>query len=130
RSELYVKDGDTVIKADGNTKWAKDQEYRLIGVDTPETTRGKCPKEIELGTRAAARLIALLDSGPIDLAEVPCSCPPGAQGTRQCNVGRRCGRLSVGGKDVGETLISEGLGVPFHCGPTSCPKLKRWCSGG
>ena len=51
RSELYVKDGDTVIVGPGGEPHMKDQEYRLVGFDTPETARGKCPSEIEKGNR-------------------------------------------------------------------------------
>ena len=63
RSDVFVKDGDTIIKGNAATKSTKDQEYRLVGFDTPETSWAKCPAEIEKGTRAAARLIALLNGG-------------------------------------------------------------------
>src|SRR5262245_36946938 len=110
------------------------QEYRLVGFDTPETAHGKCPSEIDKGNRAIARLIKLLDSGTLDLTEVQCSCPPGTQAlTKGCNFGRRCGRLTVDGKDVGEILITEGLAMPYVCqapaATTSrtCPKQQSWC---
>jgi micrococcal nuclease len=134
RHEVYVKDGDTIIVGPGVEGHAKEQEYRLVGFDTPETVRGKCPSEIEKGNRATARLIALLDSGKIDLTEVECSCPPGkAPLTKDCNRGRRCGRLTVDGKDVGEILIAEKLAVPYVCEPPPttrsrpCPKQQSWC---
>jgi endonuclease YncB( thermonuclease family) len=110
RSELYVKDGDTVIVGPGGEPHMKDQEYRLVGFDTPETARGKCPSEIEKGNRATARAL-----------------------TKDCNMGRRCGRLTVNGKDVGEILIAEGLAVPYVCqAPPAtksrpCPKQQSWC---
>src|SRR5262245_29864534 len=108
RNDLYVKDADTVIIVkDGNKRHKPDDEYRLVGFDAPETTRGKCPAEIELGNRATARLLALLGQGTIELAEVECACPAGTIGTMACNHGRRCGRLSVDGLDVGTTLIAE-----------------------
>jgi endonuclease YncB( thermonuclease family) len=130
RADVHVKDGDTIVIGSGNGKHSKDQEYRLVGFDTPETTRGKCPAEIEKGNRAAARLAALLDSGRLDLTEIQCSCAPGA---KQCNYGRRCGRLTVNGRDVGEILIAENLAVPFICEPPPakssqpCPKQRNWC---
>ena len=134
RSELYVKDGDTVIVGPANEPHMKDQEYRLAGFDTPETARGKCPSEIEKGNRATARLIGLLDSGKLDLTEIECSCAPGTTPlTKSCNMGRRCGHLTVNGKDVGEILIAEGLAVPYVCQPPSatkskpCPKQQSWC---
>jgi micrococcal nuclease len=134
RSEVYVKDGDTIIVGPGDERHMSDQEYRLVGFDTPETARGKCPSEIEKGNRATARLIALLESGKLDLTEIECSCPPGTKPlTKDCNRGRRCGRLTVNGKDVGEILIAEGLAVPYVCDPPPatrsrpCPRQKNWC---
>jgi hypothetical protein len=49
------------------------------------------------------------------------ACHPGQEGTRNCNYGRLCGSLSIGGRDVGNILISEGLAHPYICGATSCP---------
>jgi endonuclease YncB( thermonuclease family) len=134
RHEVFVKDGDTVIIGPGVEGHAKEQEYRLVGFDTPETARGKCPTEIEKGNRATARLIALLDAGKLDLTEVECSCPPGKPPlSKGCNAGRRCGRLTVDGKDVGDTLIAEGLAVGYVCeappakSARPCPKQRSWC---
>jgi micrococcal nuclease len=134
RSEIYAKDGDTVIVGPGDEEHMRDQEYRLVDFDAPETAHGKCPSEIEKGNRASARLIVLLDSGNLDLSEIECSCPPGTKPlTKACNMGRRCGRLTVNGKDVGEVLIAEGLAVPYVCEPPPatkarpCPKQKNWC---
>jgi micrococcal nuclease len=126
RSDVFVKDGDTIIvPPNGYEGRAKDEEYRLVDFDAPETSqRAKCPVEIEKGIRAAARLIALLDSGSLDLTEVKCSC----SGPR-CNYGRRCGRLRVDGKDVGQILISEGHAVPYDYArrKRSTSKNHNWC---
>lgn len=127
RNEIFVKDGDTIVKAPPGFRFSPNKEYRLVGFDTPETARGRCPSEIERGNRATARLISLLETGKLDLTEVPCSCCPGTHLTKDCNAGRRCGRLSVDGKDVGEILIAEGHAVPFICSATSCPQQQSWC---
>jgi endonuclease YncB( thermonuclease family) len=68
-----VKDGDTVIVGPGGERHMKDQEYRLVGFDTPETTRGKCPSEIEKGNRATAQLIKLLDGDTTKAFPTPLS---------------------------------------------------------
>jgi endonuclease YncB( thermonuclease family) len=126
RKDLFVKDGDTIIVGPPYDKHDKDQEYRLVGFDSPETARGKCPAEIEKGNQASARLIALLDSArQIDLTEIQCSCDPNAA---SCNFGRRCGALTVDNEDVGAILIREELAVPFICSATRCPRQKSWCN--
>ncbi len=82
--------------------------------------------EFAVARLATERLIELLSSGSIDLEEVQCSCPDGTHGTKACNHGRKCGILRVDGTDVGKTLISEGLAVPYICGPKRCPKMPNW----
>ena len=120
RSAISVTDGDT-IRLDGRA-------VRLVGFNSPETYRADCEREQQLGDRAARRLKQLVATGNMDFAAVPCSCPPGAEGTSECNFGRACGILRASGNDVGAILISEGLAVPFRCGATSCPHLPRpWC---
>lgn len=113
---------------DGDTVDVRGERFRLVGLNTPETYEPRCAAELELGTRAKERLMALLAGGPPRLVKVPCACPPGSEGTKRCNHGRSCGVLSVNGVDVAETLVSEGLAVAFHCGAESCPPMPRpWC---
>lgn len=54
-ADTYVIDGDT-IRADGVT-------YRIIGIDTPETSRAKCESERQRGYEAKAYMIELLSNG-------------------------------------------------------------------
>jgi hypothetical protein len=61
------------------------------------------------------------------LTRVVCACRPGLEGTQNCNFGRLCGSLSIGGRDVGSILIGEGLAHPYVCGTTSCPQRRPWC---
>lgn len=117
-----VTDGDTVRMNDGTP-------VRLVGFNTPETFEPRCEMEARLGEKAKNRLRKLVASGIASVTKVPCACAPGTEGTKRCNFGRSCGILHVDGRDVGQTMISEGLAVPFRCGQTSCPPMQRpWCS--
>lgn len=120
--QFTVTDGDTV-RVIGERKGT-----RLVGFNTPETYKPKCAKELELGKRATARLSELVATSDMELVKVPCACKPGTEGTDACNYGRSCGILRADGRDVAQILISEGLAVPFACGPTRCPRTPRpWC---
>lgn len=81
------------------------------------------------GAKAKAALSFIVEPpAKLDLSIVPCSCRPGTEGTPACNYGRQCGVLTVGGVDVAPVMIAAGFAVPYHCGPTRCPKLPRpWC---
>jgi endonuclease YncB( thermonuclease family) len=101
----------------------------LVGFNTPEKFEPQCSAEAALGNRASARLKELVTgAGTTEVNLVPCACKPGTEGTKRCNYGRSCGTLSVDGRDVGQTLIAEGLAVSFICGATRCPPTPRpWC---
>ncbi|MDM9621945.1 MULTISPECIES: thermonuclease family protein [unclassified Rhizobium] len=117
-----VTDGDTIKLKDGT-------RVRLVGFNTPEKFEPECSREAALGNRASERLNELVAAAAsTDVTLVACSCRPGTEGTKKCNYGRSCGRLTVDGRDVGETLIGEGLAVPFVCGVSGCPPTPRpWC---
>jgi endonuclease YncB( thermonuclease family) len=101
-------------------------DVRLVGFNTPETgNRARCEAERHKGEAAKLRLRELVSNERLGFREVACSCPPNSE---SCNYGRRCGALMADGRDVGATLIAEGLAVRFVCGATSCPPLPRpWC---
>jgi endonuclease YncB( thermonuclease family) len=121
-SPIEVIDGDTVRHA-GST-------YRLVGFDTPERgDRAQCDYERGQAEAATRRLSKLISSGGADLKRVACACRAGTEGTKNCNYGRLCGSLTVGGRDVGQILIGEGLAHPYVCSGTSCPKRQPWCDG-
>jgi len=83
-SEITVVDGDT-IKARGRT-------IHLVGFDATETDlNARCARERQLGERATAQLRSLVAGGSLELRMVPCACPPGTEGMRECNYGRACG---------------------------------------
>lgn len=117
-----VTDGDTIRLGDGT-------RVRLVGFNTPEKFEPQCSREAALGNRASARLKELVTAATsTNVKLVACSCKPGTHGTKKCNYGRSCGRLTVDGRDVGETLIDEGLAVSFICGASGCPPTPRpWC---
>jgi endonuclease YncB( thermonuclease family) len=121
-AEVQVVDGDT-IKVRGTS-------YRMVGYDTPEmASRGRRvvgPDERAVANLATERFQELINSGTVDLNEVPCACPGGTHGTKACNQGRKCAILLLNGKNIGDTLIAEELAVPFVCGPTRCPKMPDW----
>ena len=106
-------DGDT-LKVDGKS-------YRLTidgsdSFDTPETYRAKCLAEKLLGEKATDRLRGLLAGGyeVRDLGKTD-------------RFGRSLWSVSVGGENIGEILIREGLAMPL----INCPRCKRvgpgWC---
>lgn len=120
-AEITVTDGDTIF--------ARGAKYRLVGFDTPEASTPR--RKVSADERAVAliakeRLAELISSGQVDLTEVGCSCPPDKLGTKKCNNGRKCGVLTVDGKDVGASLIAEELAMPYVCSPTKCPKMPNW----
>ena len=121
-NDIRVIDGDTI------RVHRKQPDVRLVGFNAPETRRAQCAGEKELGAKATHRLRELVHGGNLDLEFVACACPPDTEGTQACNRGRRCGTLKANGRDVGATLISEKLAVPFVCSGTRCPPTPRpWC---
>jgi endonuclease YncB( thermonuclease family) len=116
---------------DGDTVRLNGTVYRLSGFDTPERSdKARCDDERRRAETATARLRSLIAGGDARLIRVACSCRPGQEGTRNCNYGRLCGSLLIGGRDVGAILISEGLAHSYVCGATRCPQRRPWCDGG
>jgi endonuclease YncB( thermonuclease family) len=115
---------------DGDTVRLNGTVYRLTGFDTPERgDKARCDDERRRAEEATTRLRALIGSGNARLERVACACRPGQEGTKNCNYGRLCGSLLIGGRDVGQILISEGLAHSYICGATRCPQRRPWCEG-
>ncbi|OEC93625.1 hypothetical protein A9Z06_09000 [Rhizobium sp. YK2] len=116
-----ITDGDTIRMDDGT-------RVRLVRFNAPEVFHPKCSGEAVLGNKATERVKQLVASGSSTVTKVACSCKTGTEGTDKCNYGRSCGILKVDGKEVGQTLIAEGLAVSFVCGRTGCPPTPSpWC---
>ncbi|ODT68424.1 MAG: hypothetical protein ABS75_20560 [Pelagibacterium sp. SCN 63-23] len=85
---------------DGDTIWLQGVNLRLESFDTPEPYNDICggQREVELAHRASARLLELLNSGPFTVE---------AHDTDR--YGRTLATIRIGGRDVGDILIEEGL---------------------
>lgn len=103
----YVYDGDTVeLKCSDRTRTA-----RLVGFDTPETKDPGCDAEKALGDRATVRLRQIVDGASISF-----------QHEGHDKFGRELVHMSADGRDVGDTLIREGLAVRYDSGSRI-----NWC---
>lgn len=103
---LTVVDGDTLHDN------RRNQDYRLFGIDTPETERAKCEGEKALGLAAAARVGELLAGAEV-VVGLPGWNPGGRDRWPRDGFGRRIGRIELDGRDLGEILLAEGLARPY-----------------
>ena len=94
---------------DGDTLWIAGEKIRLKDIDAPEV-HGACRRERELAGRAAERLRQLSSAGHLRVTRAG-----------RDRYGRTLAYLTVGGRDIGERLIEEGLAVAWPHGPTA------WC---
>lgn len=87
---------------DGDTVWVGglDESVRLQSIDAPEVSNNLCGgrAEADLGRQAANRLVQLLNQNEATLE---------LNGTDR--YGRNLGTIRIGGTDVGDILIGEGL---------------------
>lgn len=91
---VRVIDGDTVVLVTGEL-------VRILNIDTAEMPpRARCGREAALARQAKARLRSLLEHGEIELVR---------RGRDQDRYGRLLRLVRVGGQDVGEVLVREGL---------------------
>ncbi len=98
---------------DGDTIYLNGDKIRIAGIDAPETHDYGCASELDRGERAASRLQALLNSGgQVTLTSID---------RDEDQYGRKLRNVAVGGADVGDTLIGEGLARAYGGGRRS------WC---
>ena len=104
---IRVIDGDTM------EDMREDITYRVVNIDTPETgSRARCTAERSLGNRATeaartlvaqAQRLEVRATGRID------------------RYGRTIAFVLIDGRDMGETLIAEGLARPWR------GRREPWC---
>ncbi len=105
---IRVIDGDTL------EDMSADITYRLVNIDTPETgSRARCAAERELGDRATRTARTLITN-----ARAFETRPTG----RIDRYGRTIAYVSVDGRDLGETLIADGLARPWR------GRREPWCN--
>lgn len=86
---------------DGDTIRYNGIKIRLADIDAPEVFSPQCASERALGERAALRLVALMNEGPVQMAR---------DGGRDEDVyGRKLRTLWRDGRSLGDTLVAEGL---------------------
>ena len=99
-AQVRVVDGDTI-----DAGYSENVRLVLDGggsFDAPETWRPSCDFEARLGAAATQRLRQIVRSARTLHLDIY----PGT-----CGRGRRCGALIADGRNVGDTLIAEGLAV-------------------
>ncbi len=104
---IRVIDGDTL------EDMGADITYRLVNIDTPETgPRARCVAERDLGDRATRQARALISSADdVELRSTG----------RIDRYGRTIAFVLIDGRDLGETLIAEGLARPWR------GRREPWC---
>lgn len=105
---------DTNCVVDGDTIRLDGEKIRLVGFNTPEISEPACAAEAAKGEQAKNRLLELLNSGSLAFAAT-------ADRDRD-RYGRLLRSVTVNGRDVADTLISEGLAEPYSGG-----QKRDWC---
>lgn len=101
-----VVDGDTIVIGREN--------IRLLNIDAPELRHAHCDAEKRLALVAKRRLGELMEEGPARIVR--------GDGKRMKDrYGRTLAHVIVGGRDVGEVLVEEGLARPWT------GKRQPWC---
>jgi endonuclease YncB( thermonuclease family) len=97
---------------DGDTFYLNGAKIRIAGIDAPETHDFDCPYEKALGTRATGRLQELLSGGALTLQTID---------RDRDRYGRLLRNVKVDGRDVGDTLIVDGLARSYK------GRKENWC---
>jgi endonuclease YncB( thermonuclease family) len=106
-----------VTLVDGDTLKYEGETIRLVDIDTTESFRSRCERELVLALEAKARLRQLVAAGPLTIER---------QG--QDRYGRTLARVVVAGRDVGDTLLRESKALRYRPGQADkLSRLRQWC---
>ena len=115
QAETYERPHVGIV--DGDTFALGSERIRILDIDTPETHSPRCDRELMAGLKAKERLASLLRSGSLTVERAG-----------QDRYGRTLARVSVGGWDVGATLISEGYALSYQPGAAARnARMRTWC---
>ncbi len=112
---------------DGDTFWYAGEKIRILDINTPEVSQPECAFEAELGARATARLMVLLNDGPFELQ---------TKGRNKDQYGRLLRGVYREGQSLGEVLVREGLAEDWKgrrsswCGENALALARTGSSGG
>jgi endonuclease YncB( thermonuclease family) len=94
---------------DGGTIYVAREKVAIAGITAPAIQSAQCPEERSRGIDAAMRLADLLNSGKVTIGP-----------TFRDELGRDVRKVSVDGKDVGDTLYDEDLAKRVD-------SSEKWC---
>ncbi len=107
----------TAVAIEGDTFLLSGERIKLVGVDAPEWRGPRCESELQLALRAKQRLAALLAEGRLKVER---------QG--KDIYGDTMAHVSVDGRDIGATMLDEGLALPYQRGSAAkLSRLAEWC---
>lgn len=87
---------------DGDTFWWQGEKFRPSGYDAPEAKGQFCPAAGPVYYAAQRRLLELLNAGDV-----------GIERTGVDRYGRSLATVTIGGRDLAEIMIGEGLAHPW-----------------
>ena len=109
---LCEQGGLTNCVSSGDSFYLAGKTVRIANIEAPQPYSTACPREAQLGRKAARKLQNLLNSGELEMTKVPQNLD---------NYGLLLRRVAVDGKDVGEAMIAAGLAREIG------GVLKSWC---
>lgn len=116
-ASTQVVDGRILRLVDGDTVALGSERIRVLGIDAPESHEPRCQNELAAGLRAKERLGQLIATGQVQIKR-----------EGQDVYKRTLARVSVGGAEVGQVLVSEGLALPWDASTEArASRLKHWC---